>query len=55
MTHPIRIGVQIQPQHADYAAIREAASAAEDAGADIVFNWDHFFPLSGEPDGEHFE
>ena len=22
---------------------------------DIVFNWDHFFPLYGEPDGQHFE
>ncbi len=24
-------------------------------GADAVFNWDHFFPLSGDPDGKHFE
>ena len=24
-------------------------------GADIVFNWDHFYPLSGERDGLHFE
>jgi probable F420-dependent oxidoreductase len=51
----IRIGVQIQPQHADYAAIRRAAAEAEDLGADIVFNWDHFYPLSGDPDGKHFE
>ena len=27
----------------------------EDLGADILFNWDHFFPLSGDPDGLHFE
>jgi probable F420-dependent oxidoreductase len=52
---PIRIGVQIQPQHADYAAIRRAASEAEDLGVDIVFNWDHFYPLYGDPDGKHFE
>jgi probable F420-dependent oxidoreductase len=52
---PIRIGVQIQPQHADYAAIRDAASRAEDMGADILFNWDHFYPLYGEPEGKHFE
>ena len=45
MTHPIRIGVQLQPQHADYAQIRRAVAEAEDAGVDIVFNWDHFFPL----------
>ncbi|MGW6129769.1 LLM class F420-dependent oxidoreductase [Cellulomonas sp. NPDC055163] len=55
MTHDIRIGVQLQPQHADYAQIRDAVSAAEDAGVDIIFNWDHFFPLYGEPDGKHFE
>jgi probable F420-dependent oxidoreductase len=51
----IRIGVQLQPQHADYAAIRRAAAEAEDIGADIVFNWDHFYPLYGEPEGKHFE
>jgi probable F420-dependent oxidoreductase len=51
----IRIGVQLQPQHADYAEIRRAVAAAEEAGVDIIFNWDHFFPLYGEPDGKHFE
>src|SRR3954454_5090209 len=52
---PVRIGVQIQPQHADYADIRRAVSQAEEAGVDVIFNWDHFFPLSGDPDGKHFE
>ena len=51
----VRIGVQLQPQHADYAQIRAAVAGAEEAGVDIVFNWDHFFPLSGEADGKHFE
>lgn len=51
----IRIAVQLQPQHADYSAIREAAIASEEMGVDIVYNWDHFFPLSGDPDGKHFE
>lgn len=55
MTHPIRIGVQLQPQHADYAQIRDAVRAAEDAGVDVIFNWDHFFPLYGDPDGKHHE
>ena len=55
MSLPIRIGVQIHPQHADYRQIRDAVAAVEEAGADIVFNWDHFFPLYGEPDGQHFE
>lgn len=53
--HPVRIGVQLQPQHADYAQIRRAVAEAEEAGVDIVFNWDHFFPLHGDADGKHFE
>jgi probable F420-dependent oxidoreductase len=52
---PIRIAVQLQPQHADYQTIRRAVAEAEDLGVDIAFNWDHFYPLYGEPDGAHFE
>jgi len=54
-TRPVRIGIQIQPQHADYAKIRETVTEAEQLGVDIAFNWDHFFPLNGDPDGLHFE
>ena len=50
-----RIAVQIHPQHADYADIRRAAVTAEELGVDAVYNWDHFYPLYGEPDGKHFE
>ena len=49
------MGLQLHPQHADYKTIRRTASEAEDLGADIVFNWDHFYPLYGEPEGKHFE
>ncbi len=52
---PVRIGVQLQPQHADYADLRRAVDAAEQAGVDVIFTWDHFFPLTGDPDGKHFE
>ena len=53
---PIRIGVQLQPQHAPhYGNIRDAVRRCEDIGVDVVFNWDHFFPLYGDPDGAHFE
>jgi probable F420-dependent oxidoreductase len=52
---PVRIGLQIQPQHADYDTIRQTAARAEELGADILFNWDHFYPLYGEPEGKHFE
>src|ERR1041384_3959258 len=54
-TRSIRIGVQIKPQHSDYDVIRRAAATAEDLGVDILYNWDHFFPLNGEPEGKHFE
>jgi probable F420-dependent oxidoreductase len=54
-THPIRIALQLQPQHADYAAIRRTVREAEDLGVDIIFNWDHFYPLYGDPDGKHYE
>jgi probable F420-dependent oxidoreductase len=52
---PVRIAVQLHPQHADYADIRRAVTQAEDLGIDIVYNWDHFYPLYGDPDGKHFE
>jgi probable F420-dependent oxidoreductase len=52
---PVRIGLHLEPQHADYATIRDTVRRAEDLGADVVFNWDHFFPLYGDPEGKHFE
>ncbi len=55
MSYPIRIAVQLHPQHADYDVIRRAVVQAEELGADIVYNWDHFYPLYGDPDGQHFE
>jgi probable F420-dependent oxidoreductase len=51
----IRRGVQLQQQHADYSEIRRAVADAEESGVDILFNWDHFFPLGGPPNGKHFE
>ncbi|MGW9183100.1 LLM class F420-dependent oxidoreductase [Agromyces sp. NPDC055661] len=51
----VRLGIQVQPQHAHYPAIRDTVLRLEDLGVDIVFNWDHFFPLSGDREGLHFE
>ena len=51
---PIRIGAQLHPQHGDYPHLRDAALVAEELGYDVVFNWDHFFPLYGEGD-RHLE
>src|SRR3954447_14078549 len=50
----MRVGVQVQPQHADFEGMRRAWREAEALGVDSIFCWDHFFPLSGEPDGKHF-
>ena len=56
MAFPVRIGVQLQPQHSShYGFIRDAVLRCEDIGVDVVFNWDHFYPLYGDPDGAHFE
>ncbi|MEK7251902.1 MAG: LLM class F420-dependent oxidoreductase [Actinomycetota bacterium] len=55
MSHLIRLAVQIHPQHAPYSALRDAAIEAEKRGVDIVMNWDHFYPLTGEPEGLHYE
>ena len=35
--------------------MRRAWVEAEELGVDCLFNWDHFFPLRGDPDGNHFE
>ncbi len=45
--HPIRVGVQIQQQHATYPQIRDAWQRVEASGADTLWNWDHFFRFRG--------
>jgi len=52
---PIRVGVQVQPQHADFDKMRQAWREAEALGADTIYVWDHFYPLYGPADGKHFE
>ena len=52
---PLRVGVQVANQHAPYTQIRDTVRELEGLGVDIIFNWDHFFPLTGDPDGSHFE
>ena len=51
----MRVGVQVQPMHADFEGMRRAWREAEELGVDSIFTWDHFLPLRGEPDGKHFE
>ncbi len=52
---PLRVSVQLQPQHSDWPSMLRAWQQAEELGVDCIFNWDHFYPLYGEPDGPHFE
>jgi probable F420-dependent oxidoreductase len=51
----LKVGVQIRPQHTTYAEYARAWLRADELGVDSIWNWDHFFPLSGDPDGPHFE
>ena len=52
---PVRVGVQLHPQHTSYQSFAEAVKHVEELGVDTIWNWDHFFPLYGDADGPHFE
>ena len=51
----VTIGLQVIPQHGDYDAMKRAWVEADELGVDRIYNWDHFYPLSGDPNGKHFE
>jgi probable F420-dependent oxidoreductase len=53
--HPIRIAAQLHPQQGAWRDLRAATVRAEELGYDIVYTWDHFYPLYGDRDGPHFE
>jgi probable F420-dependent oxidoreductase len=55
-----RVGVQLRPQHTTMAELRAAwegfdALQVDGLGIASLWTWDHFFPLSGDPEGSHFE
>lgn len=54
-TYPLRVGVQLHPQQTSYQDYADAVRRVEDMGVDSIWNWDHFFPLYGDPQGNHFE
>jgi probable F420-dependent oxidoreductase len=35
--------------------MRAAWRELDELGVDVIFDWDHFYPLSGDPDGKHLE
>ena len=51
----VTIGVQVIPQHGDFEPMKRAWMEADALGTDRIYNWDHFFPLSGDRNGKHFE
>ena len=51
----IKVGVVIRPQATTVEAMRSAWTEADAMGADSVWTWDHFFPLFGDMEAEHFE
>ena len=53
--HPIRTGALLWPQATDWPALRAAALAAETAGLDSLWTWDHLHAIVGDPDQPIFE
>ena len=51
----IKIGVALHPQHTTAAEYICAWQGADAIGVDYIWNRDHFFPLSGDPNGPAFE
>lgn len=52
---PLRFGVQLQAQRTTWGDWASALRAAEDAGLDSVWTFDHLLPFSGPDDGPAFE
>jgi probable F420-dependent oxidoreductase len=50
-----RVGVQLHPQDGTIEELRAAWQAADALAVDSIWVWDHFFPLYGNPDANHFE
>ncbi|RLE26662.1 MAG: LLM class F420-dependent oxidoreductase [Actinobacteria bacterium] len=48
-------GVQLHPQAVSYEELSAAWREAESIGVDSIWLWDHFFPLYGDPEADHFE
>jgi probable F420-dependent oxidoreductase len=50
-----KIGVQLSQQNTTIDDLRAAWQAADELGVDSIWVWDHFFPLYGDANGNHFE
>ncbi|TMC52843.1 MAG: LLM class F420-dependent oxidoreductase [Chloroflexi bacterium] len=54
-SRPFKVGVTIHPQQCTIQELRDAWRRADELGVDSIWFWDHFFPLYGNPNGNHFE
>jgi probable F420-dependent oxidoreductase len=52
---PFKVGVTIHPQQCTIQQLRDAWRQADSLGVDSIWIWDHFYPLYGNPNGNHFE
>jgi probable F420-dependent oxidoreductase len=50
-----KVGVNFAQQHTTIDELRAAWQAADDLGVDTIWLWDHFFPLYGNANANHFE
>ena len=50
-----RVGVQLHPQQTTWDSYADAVRRVEAMGVDTIWTWDHFFPLYGDRNGNHFE
>jgi probable F420-dependent oxidoreductase len=55
MARRCKVGVQLHPQLTTMDTLLGAAKMVEAMGCDSLWTWDHFSPLYGPPQGEHFE
>jgi probable F420-dependent oxidoreductase len=51
----MKVGVWLVQQHTTVARLRSAWRQLEELNVDSIWLWDHFFPLTGDPEGTHFE
>src|SRR5512139_669524 len=53
--HPIRVGGLLWPQVGSWEDVRAAAIAADRAGLDSIWTWDHLYAIVGDPHQPIFE
>ena len=53
--HPLRVGALLWPQKTTWPELRDAALAADGAGLDSLWTWDHLRAIVGDPDQDIFE